>query len=136
MHLTAITSRGLSLRSCLEWQSLCGNCKRSAAPRNKTLSLKAILLRLPDAEQADRQARGLRCQLKTARFPACKDLSGFNFAANEVNEALLSQFHRCGFMDAAENVVLIGGPEAGKSLVATAIGIQATRHHCKRVRFF
>ena len=68
--------------------------------------------------------------------PAYKDLSGFNFAASEVNEALMRQLHRCEFMDAAENVVLIGGPGTGKSHVATAIGIQAIEHHRKRVRFF
>ncbi len=45
--------------------------------------------------------------MKAARFPACKDLSSFNFAASEVNEALMRQLHRCEFMDAAENVVLI-----------------------------
>ncbi len=36
----------------------------------------------------------------------------------------------------AENVVLIGGPGARKSHVATALGIQAIEHHRKRVRFF
>ena len=40
------------------------------------------------------------------------------------------------FLDAAENVVLIGGPGTGKSHVATALGIQAIEHHRKRVRFF
>jgi triacylglycerol lipase len=34
-------------------------------------------------------------------------------------------------MDAAENVVLIGGPGTGKSHVATALGIQAIEHHRK-----
>jgi DNA replication protein DnaC len=38
-------------------------------------------------------------------------------------------------MDAAENVVLIGGPGTGKSHVATALGIQTIEHHRKRLRF-
>jgi len=45
--------------------------------------------------------------MKAARFPADGDLSGFTFAASEINEALVRQLHRCKFMDAAENVVLI-----------------------------
>ncbi len=45
----------------------------------------------------------------TLLTPAYKDLSGFDFAASEINEALVRQLHRCEFMDAAENVVLIGG---------------------------
>lgn len=48
----------------------------------------------------------------------------------------MRQLHRCEFMDAAENVVLIGGPSTGKSHVVTALGIQAIAHHRKRVRFF
>ena len=55
---------------------------------------------------------------------------------DEIREALVRQLHRCEFMDAAENVVLIGGPGTGKSHVATALGIQAIEHHRKRVRFF
>ena len=69
MHLTLITSHGLSPCNCSEWQSRGENCKWQA-PRNKSLSLEALLLRLLDAEQADRQARSLRYQLKAARFPS------------------------------------------------------------------
>ena len=48
----------------------------------------------------------------------------------------MRQLHRCEFMDAAENVVLIGGPGTGKSHVATALGVQTIEQHRKRVRFF
>ena len=76
------------------------------------------------------------CHRKSARFPACKDLSGFDFATSEINEATVRQLHRCEFMDGAQNVVLIGGPGTGKTHVATAIGIQAIEHHRQKVRFF
>jgi hypothetical protein len=46
--------------------------------------------------------------MKSARFPAYKDLSCFDFAASEINEATVRQLHRCEFMDGAQNVVLIG----------------------------
>ena len=95
-----------------------------------------ILSQLLKAEMAEREVRSIAYHMKAARFPAYKDLSIFNFAASEVNEALVRQLHRCEFMDAAENVVLIGGPGTGKSHVATALGIQAIEHHRKRVRFF
>ena len=74
--------------------------------------------------------------MKAARFPAYKDLSGFDFAASEINEATLRQLHKCEFMDGAQNVVLIGGPGTGKTHVATALGIQAIEHHRRKVRFF
>ena len=95
-----------------------------------------MLSQLLKAEMAEREVRSIAYHMKAARFPAYKDLSGFDFAASEINEALVRQLHRCEFMDAAENVVLIGGPGTGKSHVATALGIQAIEHHRKRVRFF
>lgn len=95
-----------------------------------------MLSQLLKAEMAEREVRSISYHMKAARFPAYKDLSGFDFAASEVNEALVRQLHQCEFLDAAENVVLIGGPGTGKSHVATALGVHAIEHHRKRVRFF
>lgn len=95
-----------------------------------------MLSQLLKAEMAEREVRSIAYHMKIARFPAYKDLSGFDFAASEVNEALIRQLHRCEFLDAAQNVVLIGGPGTGKSHLATALGIQAIEHHRKKVRFF
>jgi DNA replication protein DnaC len=38
-------------------------------------------------------------------------------------------------MEAAQNIVLVGGPGTGKTHLATALGIQAIQHHHRRVRF-
>jgi DNA replication protein DnaC len=95
-----------------------------------------ILSQLLKAETAEREVRSISYQIKSARFPAYKDLSGFAFASSEVNEALVRQLHLGEFLDGAHNVVLIGGPGTGKTHVATAIGIQAVEHHRKKVRFF
>ena len=95
-----------------------------------------ILLQLLKAETAEREVRSVAYQIKTARFPAYKDLAGFDFASSEINEGLVRQLHRGEFMDGAQNVVLIGGPGTGKTHVATALGVQAVEHCHKRVRFF
>jgi len=95
-----------------------------------------ILAQLLKAETAEREVRSTAYQLKTARFPAYRDLNGFDFAISEVNETLVRQLHRCEFLDDAHNVVLVGGPGTGKTHIATALGIQAIEHHRKRVRFF
>ncbi|KIN71492.1 Helper protein [Sulfitobacter guttiformis KCTC 32187] len=34
------------------------------------------------------EVRSISYHMKAARFPAYKDLSGFNFSASEINEAL------------------------------------------------
>ena len=74
--------------------------------------------------------------MKSARFPAYKDLSGFDFATSEISEATVRTLHRCEFMDWAQNVVLIGSPGTGKTHVATAIGVQAIEHHRRKACFF
>ena len=95
-----------------------------------------ILSQLLKAELAEREVRSIAYHMKSARFPAYKDLSGFDFATSEINEATVRTLHRCEFMDGAQNVVLIGGPGTGKTHVATAIGVQAVEHHRRKVRFF
>src|SRR6201991_2399194 len=95
-----------------------------------------ILSQLLKAELAEREVRSIAYHMKAARFPAYKDLSGFDFAASEINEATVRQLHRCEFMDGAQNVVLIGGPGTGKTHIATALGVQAIEHHRRKVRFF
>ena len=95
-----------------------------------------ILSQLLKAEVAEREVRSIAYHMKAARFPSYKDLAGFDFAASEVNEALVRQLHRCEFIDGAHNVVLIGGPGTGKTHIATALGVQAVEHHRKKVRFF
>jgi DNA replication protein DnaC len=95
-----------------------------------------ILSQLLKAETAEREVRSISYQIKAARFPAYKDLTAFDFASSEINEALVRQLHRCEFMERSDNVVLIGGPGTGKTPVATALATQAIEHHRKKVRFF
>ncbi|WBO58995.1 IS21-like element helper ATPase IstB [Acidocella sp. MX-AZ03] len=95
-----------------------------------------VLSQLLKAETAEREVRSMAYQLKAARFPAYRDLAGFDFASSEVNEALVRQLHRCDFIEPADNVVLVGGPGTGKTHIATALGVQAVEHHKKRVRLF
>ncbi|CVI57321.1 hypothetical protein AGR7A_Lc10016 [Agrobacterium deltaense NCPPB 1641] len=76
-----------------------------------------ILSQLLKAEMAEREVRSIAYHMKAARFPAYKDISGFDFAASEINEATVRQLHRCEFMDGAQNIVLVGGPGTGKTHV-------------------
>lgn len=80
-----------------------------------------ILSQLLKAELAEREVRSIAYHMKAARFPAYKDLAGFDFAASEVSEARVRQLHKGSFLDGAENVVLIGGPGTGKTQVSRAV---------------
>jgi DNA replication protein DnaC len=95
-----------------------------------------IVSQLLKAELAEREVRSIAYHMKAARFPAYKDISGFDFAASEVNEATVRQLHKGDFLDGAQNIVLVGGPGTGKSHLATALGVQAIEHHRRKVRFF
>lgn len=95
-----------------------------------------ILSQLLKAEVAEREVKSIAYQIKAARFPAYKDVAGFDFASSEINESMVRQLYRGEFMADADNIVLIGGPGTGKTHVATALGVQAVEHHRKKVRFF
>lgn len=111
------------------WQEL-----QAEAPRQPARP-EVWLDRLIGAELADRQARSLRYQLKSARFPIHRDLSGIDWAETPLPQAKLQQLATAAFMEQAHNLILVGGTGTGKTHIATAIGVAAI-HQGKRVRFY
>ena len=91
--------------------------------------------RLIAAEQTERQLKSLRYQLKTARFPIHRDLTGIDWTETPLSQTVVEQLASAAFMEVAHNLILVGGTGTGKSHLATAIGVAAI-HQGKRVRFF
>jgi DNA replication protein DnaC len=89
-----------------------------------------------EAETLDRHSRSIRYQLQTAKFPVHRDLAGFDFDSAKVDRALIEQLAGGAFIEAAHNVVLVGGTGTGKTHLATALGIKAITDQGKRVRFY
>jgi len=83
-----------------------------------------------------REVPSIKYQLKSARFPAYRDLAGFRFEHVAVDVALVKSLQACEFVEQAHNVVLIGNPGPGQTHLATAVGAQVIMHHHLRVRFF
>lgn len=95
-----------------------------------------FMMHLLRSESAEREVRSVAYQMTAARFPAHRDLHGFDFAESKIDENLVRQLHSLSFLDAAHNLVFIGGPGTGKTHLATALGVEAISKHGKRVRFF
>ena len=87
------------------------------------------------AEQTERQLKSLRYQLKAARFPIHRDLTGIDWVETPLSQAVVEQLASAAFMETAHNLILVGGTGTGKTHLATAIGVAAI-HQGKRVRFF
>src|SRR5574343_1835765 len=111
------------------WPELVARCRHSA------LEPEALVEQLLDAEGAERQLRSIGYQMKAARFPAHRDLAGFEFGNSAVDEALVRKLHSTAFTETAHNVVVIGSPRPGKTPLATALGVEAIQRQGKRVRF-
>ncbi len=104
--------------------------------RMKSLDHETVLHQLLKAESAQREVRSMAYQMRAARFPCHRDLTGFDFSQGKIDEALIRQLHQMAFLESANNVVFVGGPGTGKTHLATSLGIEAIRVHGKRVRFF
>ena len=106
-----------------------------AEGKRRPMQPEAWLDRLIDAEQTDRQVRSLRYQMKVARFPIHRDLTGIDWVETPLPQAQIEQLATAAFMESAHNLILVGGTGTGKTHLATAIGVAAI-HQGKRVRFF
>ena len=95
-----------------------------------------LIEHLLQAETTNRALRSVNYQMSAAKFPAHRDLAGFDFDAAKVDRALVEQLAELSFTDGAHNAVFIGGPGTGKTHLATAIGVAGITRHGKRVRFY
>ena len=97
---------------------------------------RAVIEHLLDAELTERAMRSVSYQMSAARFPAHRDLAGFDFESSNVDRALIEQLADLSFTEAAHNAVFIGGPGTGKTHLCTALGVAGITRHGKRVRFY
>jgi DNA replication protein DnaC len=95
-----------------------------------------LLEHLLAAEATDRGVRSVNHQMHAAKFPAHRDLAGFDFDASPVDRKLIHQLAEMTFTEQAHNAVLVGGTGTGKTHLATAIGVAGISRHGKRVRFY
>jgi len=95
-----------------------------------------FLLALTERELIEREQRAAQRRVKSAKFPVIKNLEDFDFKAqSSINETLVRQLATGEYLDARENVLLIGNSGTGKTHLASALGFTACAQG-KRVRFW
>jgi DNA replication protein DnaC len=113
-----------------EWEALAATCAKEG------LDYGDFLWQLCERELIDREQRASQRRVKTAKFPIVKTLADFEFDAQpSINEALIRQLAACQYLEARENVLLLGNSGTGKSHLGTALGFAACAQG-KRVRFW
>ncbi len=93
-----------------------------------------LLRTLVEAEIAARDDANLLNRIRSAAFPVIKTLDEFQLSASSIPKPTFDYLAGLEWIDAAENVVLVGPPGTGKSHVLIALG-HAAAHHGHRVRY-
>jgi DNA replication protein DnaC len=92
-----------------------------------------VLRTLLKAEIAAREAANRRIRLKQAGFPVTKTLEAFAVAESSIPRPTFEYSSSLEWVDAKENVLLIGPPGTGKSHALVGCGVRAVERG-KKVR--
>ncbi|MFA5432517.1 MAG: IS21-like element helper ATPase IstB [Candidatus Paceibacterota bacterium] len=94
----------------------------------KEMSFTEALKELTEKELAFREERASAIGLKKSRFPYQKGIRDFDFGYQpSISKAQILDFSTLRFLETADNILFIGSSGVGKTHLATAIGIEASR---------
>lgn len=94
-----------------------------------------FLLEMTTVELRSRAENRLNRRVREAKFPLLKTLEGFDFGAvPELDLRMLRELTAGEFIKERRNVIFLGRSGAGKTHLATALGIEACRNNY-RTRF-
>jgi len=111
--------------------------EEEAIKASKTdLSYTAFLGHLVEEELAAKIDRSVNARVQMARLPMVRTLEEFDFTFQpSLSPARLRELAELGFLERAENILLVGKPGVGKTHLSIALALRACQAR-KRVRFF
>ena len=93
-----------------------------------------MLRTLLKLEIAAREVANRRIRLKQAGFPVTKTLEAFNVAESSIPRPTFEYISSLDWVDAKENLLLIGPPGTGKSHALVGCGVRAVERG-KKIRY-
>ena len=98
-------------------------CEQAA---KKDLGYRDFLTQALETEWKGRHQKGVESRLKMARFPWIKTLEQFDFSFQpSIDRKVVRELAALGFVNRAENVIILGPPGVGKTHLAVALGVKA-----------
>lgn len=95
---------------------------------SSSMGYEAFLVRLLEIEEAGKHGRRTEKLCKEACFENHKRLDDIDYSFNQsLDKDKITELGRLDFIAASENVIIIGPPGVGKSMIATGIGLNAVR---------
>ena len=93
--------------------------------RQSKMDYEEFLARLLEVEDEGKTFRRTQNLLHKAKFDTTASLKKIDYNFNHsLNKAQIEELGRLGFIDAKENIIIIGPPGVGKSMIAMNITVQ------------
>ena len=93
---------------------------------SSAMDYESFLVRLLSVEEEGKRDRRTEKLRREACFEAEKRLEDIDYGFNQsLDRDKITELGRLDFIDAGENIIIIGPPGVGKSMIATGIGMNA-----------